>query len=189
MKKTYDMVKDSLFCAIVCSLIILSNVFAVLSNILFSFLLVVFIACYFQNKKAVRPLISSAVILAISFILINPFDVILFVLPGLILGCISSLFLEKYYKHKVFYLVLSLVFFVVNFLIELGYAKMIMNVDFIQYILMDEIFFLPKTMQNFTTVMVIVYFVLIVLISYMESLILKNSNILYKRRIKKIIKE
>lgn len=189
MKKIYDMVRDSLFCAIVCSLIILSNVFALLSNILFSFLLVVFIACYFQNKKTVRPLISSAVILALSFILINPFDVILFVLPGLILGCISSLFLEKYYKHKSFYLVLSLIFFAVNFFIEFGYAKLIMNVDFLQYILMDEISFLPEAIENFTVIMVIVYFVLIALISFMESIILKNSNIIYKRRIKKIIKE
>ena len=125
----------------------------------------------------------------ISFILINPLDVLIFILPGLILGIIASLFLEKFYKYKMFYLILSIIFFIVNFVIELGYAKLIMNIDFIQYILLDEIFFLPETMKNFTVIMVVLYFVLVALISFMEALILKNSNILYKRRIKKIIKE
>ena len=186
MKKTYDIVKDSLFCAIVCTLIIISNMFAMLNNILFSFFLVVFIACYFQNKKAIRPVMSSAVILAISFFLVNPLDVLIFILPGLILGIIASLFLERFYIYKSFYLVLSVIFFIVNFIMELGYAKLIMNIDFIEYILLDEVFFLPESIANFTIIMVLIYFILVALISFMEAFILKNSNIIYKKRIKKI---
>ena len=121
--------------------------------------------------------------------LVNPLDVLIFILPGLILGIIASLFLEKFYNYKSFYLVLSVIFFVVNFIMELGYAKLIMNIDFIQYILLDEIFFLPESIANFTVIMVFIYFILVALISFMEALILKNSNIIYKRRIKKIIKE
>lgn len=189
MKKTYNIVKDSLFCAIVCTLIILSNLFAILSNILFSFFLVVFIACYFQNKSPVRSLMSSVVILSISFILINPLDVLVFIIPGLVLGVIASLFLEKFYCFKLFYLALSIIFFIANFVIELGYAKLIMNMDFIQYILLDDLSILPENVQNLTVFIVGLYFILMALISFMEAIILKNSNIIYKRRIKKIIKE
>ena len=189
MKKTYDIVKVSIFCALVCTLIIISNLFAILSNMLFSFFLVVFIACYFQNKVAIRTIMSSVVILIISFLLVNPIDVLLFIIPGLILGVIASLFLEKYSRFKWFYLVLSVIFFGVNFVVEIGYAKLIMNMDFIQYVIYDEGFNFPIDLQKFTVFIVVGYLVLMALISFMEAIILRNSNIIYQRRIKKIIKE
>lgn len=189
MKKTLNLVKDSLFCAIVSVIIIISNSFAILSNILFSFFLVVFFACYFQNKKLIRSVMSSIIVIAISLLIINPLDVFIFILPGLILGVLASLYLEKFAKFKLFYIILSVVFFLVNILIEFLYAKLFMNMDFIQYIMDDEIFHLTNNTKQFTIVFVAVYFILVALISFMETLILKNSNILYKKRIVKILGE
>jgi hypothetical protein len=37
--------------------------------------------------------------------------------------------------------------------------------------------------------MIVIYFILIALISFMEAIILKYANIIYKQRIMKIIKE
>lgn len=189
MKKTFDLVKDSIFCAIVSVFIILLNLLTGLTDGISTLVIIVFIGCYFQNKTSVRAILSSLVILLISFLVVNPINVLIFILTSLILGNISCLFLKKISDKKIFYIILGIVFFGVNFTIELLYAKFIMNMDFFTYIIADDLITLPDYVNNLSSLIITIYTILIAIISFMEVVILRNCNILYKRRIMKIIGE
>lgn len=189
MRKTFDLVKDSIFCAIVSVFIILINFLTGLTDGISNLFIIVFIGCYFQNKTYVRALISSFVILLVSLLVINPFYVLVFILTSLVLGNISCLFLKKVMEKKTFYLVLGIIFFIVNFIIELLHAKVIMNIDFFSYIITDDFIKVPEMVNDFSTLIIVIYTILIAVISFMEVIILRNSNILYKKRIMKIIGE
>ena len=190
MSKTLDLVKDSIFCAIICTFIILINYLTGLTDGISTLFIIVFIGCYFQNKSYTRVLISSLVILMVSFLVVpNPLIVIIFILTSLILGNVSSLFLKKVNDKKVFYLFLGIVFFIINFVIELLYANLIMNMDFFTYIITDDLVEFPAYINDFSTLIVVLYTVLIAIVSFLETIILRNCNILYKKRIMKIIGE
>ena len=189
MKKTYDLVKDSIFCAIVSVFIILINLLTGLTDGISTLFIIVFVACYFHNKTYSRMIISSFIILLVSFLVVNPLYVLIFLLTSLILGNVACLFLKKFSDKKLFYLFLGIIFFVINFVIELMYAKFIMNMDFFTYIITDDVITLPDYINQFSTLIIIVYTILIAIISVMEVFILKNCNILYKKRIMKIIGE
>ena len=189
LKKTFDLVKDSIFCAIVSIFIIAINFLTGLADGISTFVIVVFIGCYFQNKYFSRAIISSIIILLISLLTINPLNVFIFIFSSLLLANISSLFLKKITDKRIFYFVLGIIYFVVNFVVELAFAKFVMNMDFFTYIITDDFIKLPESINNFSTLIIVVYTLLIGLISFIEVLLLKNCNILYKRRIMKLIGE
>lgn len=189
MKKTLDLVKDSILCTIVVVLLILLNLIALVSTPISSIVIVVFLGCYYQNKNIVRPICSGVVILLVSFLFFNLLDVLVFILPSLILGVIASVFLKKVLNKAVFTSVLSILFFVVNMIMEVGFAKIVMNMDFVQYVLYDDMFGMTELLSKFSEFVVSLYIILVAVISVMEVFILVNVNKIYQKRIMPIIGE
>lgn len=189
MKKTIDLVKDSILCTIVVVLLILLNLLALVSTPISSIVIVVFIGCYFQNKNLVRSICSSVVIFLVCLLFFNLIDVLVFILPSLVLGIIATLFLKKEMINKVFILVLTILFFIVNMIMELGFAQIVMNMNFIEYVLYDDMFGMSELLKEFSELVVSLYIILVAAISFMEVIILKRVNVIYKKRIMPIIKE
>lgn len=189
MKKTIDLVKDSILCTIIVVLLILLNLLTLVSTPISSILIVVFLGCFYQNKKIVRPICSGVVILLVCFLFFNVFDVLVFILPSLILAVIASYFLKKEWITLPLLLILATLFFIVNFIMEVGYANIIMNMNFFEYILYDDMFGMSETLAKFSELIVSIYIIMIASISFMEAFILKNMNKIYKKRIMPIIGE
>lgn len=189
MNKIKEMVKDSIFCAIVSGFIMLFNFLTPADYLYISLIIIVFIGCYFQNKLVARSVIASTIIFLISFLILNPLYVLIFILPSLIIGIISTLLLKKNIKPFYFILLLSIITFVVNMVIEVLFAQYIMNLNFFEYILLDDTFGMQELINQFSEIFIVVYFILVATISFMEILILNAVNKIYKKRIMPILGE
>ena len=189
MKKVKELVKDSIFCAIVCAFIMLFNFLTPADYLYISLIIIVFIGCYFQNKIVPRSIISAVVIFTISFLILNPLYVLVFILPSLLIGIISTLFLKSNMKFIYFLLILSLITFAVNMVIEVMFADLIMNMGLFDYILLDDTFGMQDTILEFAEIFIFAYFIAVALISFMEVMILYMVNKIYKRRIMPILGE
>ena len=189
MKKVKDLVKDSIFCAIVSTIIFLFNFLSLADYLYISLAITVFLGCYFQNKSVSRVIISASIIYAISNLIILPLYAVIFILPSVILGVIAAILLMKKVKSSTFLILLSSICFTVNMVIEVLFAKVIMNMDFLDYVLLDDTFGMQEVILQFSQVFVIVYFFLVLLISVLEVLLIYNVNKIYKKRIIPLIKE
>ena len=189
MRKVKELVKDSIFCAIICAFIMLFNFLTPADYLYISLIIIVFLGCYFQNKTIVRSIISSLIIFSISFLILNPLYVPVFILPSLIIGIISTLFLKSNMKFIYFLLILTAITFAVNMVIEVMFADLIMNMGLVDYILLDDTFGMQDIILQFKEIFIIVYIVAVGLISFMEVLILHMVNKIYKRRIMPILGE
>lgn len=189
MRKVKELVKDSIFCALICAFIMLFNFLTPADYLYISLIIIVFLGCYFQNKTIVRSIISSLVIFSISFLILNPLYVPVFILPSLIVGIISTLFLKSNMKFIYFLLILTAITFAVNMVIEVMFADVIMNMGLVDYILLDDTFGMQDIILQFKEVFIIVYIVAVGLISFMEVLILHMVNKIYKKRIMPILGE
>ena len=189
VRKTLDLVKDSILCAIICAAIMILNAVAMLNSVITSMGVILFMGCYFQNKKIFRPILTAIIIVLVSFLTINPLYVLIFILPSVVLGVVSSEFLKRVKNQKSFLIVLTIIFFVINFIMELAFSKYIMNMDFITYVMSDPIVEIPEHIAAQTELFLIVYTIVIAAISFMEVLILQKGNVIYKKRIMKLIKE
>lgn len=189
MKKTKELAKDSIFCAVVSTLIILFNFISMFDYMYISIIITIFVSCYFQNKTLTRMLMSSAVVFAVCMLLINPTFVLAIILPSIILGVICSLFFKKNVKFLFFFLILSAVCFLLNVTMELLFVKVIMGMDLTQYILADDIFNLNAYLSQFGSLLITVYMIVILVISVLEILILFNVNRIYKSKIAPMIGE
>lgn len=189
MKNTLSLVKDSLLCTIICVLLIILNSIALTATTITTLLIIVFMGCYFQNKTIIRPILSAIVIFSLSFLFISLINVLIFILPGVILGVFASVFLRKIKNIKVFYLVLSIIFFAINLITELAFAKYIMNMNFITYIMSDLPANFPIEITKNTTLILIAFIMAIGVISFLQVVILDKSNQIYIKRIIKLIGE
>jgi hypothetical protein len=189
MRKVKELVKDSIFCAIICAFIMLFNFLTPADYVYISLLIVVFLGCYFQNKMIVRSILSSVVIFAISFLILNPLYVPVFILPSLIIGIISTLFLKSKMKFLYFVLILTVITFGINMVMEVLFADVIMNMGLLDYILLDDTFGMQDIILQFKEIFVIFYIVAVGLISFMEVVILHMVNKIYKKRIIPILGE
>lgn len=189
MKKTKELAKDSLFCAIVCTFILIFNLLSTIDYMYISMIITVFIGCYFQNKKLSRPFFSSLVICGISLLMVNPLYVLLIIIPSLMIGFISTIFLKYKIKFIFFFLILTAVCFGLNVVMELSFVKYIIGMDLTQYILADDIFGINDILSNFSGIVVTSYMIVIFIISVFEILILYNLNKIYKKRIMPLIGE
>ena len=189
MKKVKDLVKDSIFCAILCTVIMLFNFISLADYLYISLIILIFLGCYFQNKEIKRVVISTAIIFLVSNLIINPLYVLIFVLPSLLLGIIATIFLQRKITFKIAFLALSAVCFTINMIIELAFAKFIMNMNFFDYILLDDTFGMQELILEFSKLFIACYIVMVAIISVMEILLLYSVNKIYKRRIAPLIKE
>lgn len=189
MKKTLSLVKDSLLCTIICVLLIIFNAVALISTTLSTLLIIVFMGCYFQNKTIIRPILSGIVIFLISFLFINPINIFIFILPGVVLGVFAGLFLKNVKNVKIFYFISTIIFFIVNLATELAFAKYIMNMDFITYIMSDLPVGFPEAIAKNTRLFLVSFILAMVVMSFLQVVILNKSNQIYKKRIMKLIGE
>ena len=189
MKNTLNLVKDSILCTIICVALLILNSVSMLSSAITIMGIVLFMGCFFQNKPIVRPILSGVIIVAVCFLFVDPLNILIFILPGVILGILSSVFLKKLENNKLFYIILSPVFFVVNLVSELLFAKHIMNMDFLTYITTDKMVEVPDTLAENTTLFLIAYLFVLAFISVLEVIVLQKGNKIYKKRIMKIIGE
>lgn len=189
MKNVKDLVKDSIFCAILCTIIILFNFISLADYLYISLLIMIFLGLYFQNKDISRSIISSTIIFLISNLIINPLYVVIFVVPSLLLGVIAAILLKKKVIFKLAFPILSITCFIVNMIIELAFTKFIMNVDFIDYILIDDTFGMQELILQFSQLFIACYFITVLLISIMEALLVYSVNKIYKNKIAPLIKE
>lgn len=189
MKNVKDLVKDSIFCAILCTIIILFNFISLADYLYISLLIMIFLGLYFQNKDISRSIISSTIIFLISNLIINPLYVVIFVVPSLLLGVIAAILLKKKVIFKLAFPILSITCFIVNMIIELAFTKFIMNVDFIDYILIDDTFGMQELILQFSQLFIACYFIIVLLISIMEALLVYSVNKIYKNKIAPLIKE
>lgn len=99
-KKEYDvkaLAQDGMFSAL-CVVVIL--LFSLISNNwkIYCFSLVVLLSIFYCSKPLYRALISSVVIFAVSFIVANPLNVLIFVLPNCLIGAFSSKIVNTKFK-------------------------------------------------------------------------------------------
>ena len=190
MKTVKELVKDSVFCALICAFIMLFNFLTPADYLYISLIIIVFVGCYFQNKNITRPIISSSVILLLSFLILNsPLYVSIFILPSLVVGIISSALIKTKIKPIWLILILSVGLFAVNMVMEVLFANYIMGVDFFTYVLMDEGLGIGDLLLQFSEVVIVLYFILVATVSFMEILILVAVNKIYKRKIMPILRE
>lgn len=190
MKKTKELAKDSIFCAIVSTFIILFNILSVFDYMYISTIILIFLGCYFQNKKITRPIVSSLVILAVSFLAVsNPFYVLLIILPSLTMGVVCSLLFKNRIKFGLFFLIGSTLCYGLNILMEFGFVNVILGVRMIDYLLADDIFNISQTLSTLGGVLVVVYLLGIFVISLLQVAITYNINKIYKKRIIPLIGE
>ena len=72
---------------------------------------------------------------------------------------------------------------------EVLFANYIMGVDFFTYVLMDEGLGIGDLLLQFSEVVIVLYFILVATVSFMEILVLVAVNKIYKRKIMPILRE
>ena len=187
MKKNIDLAKDSLLCALICTILIIMNSILMLSSAITMMIVIALIACFFQNKPIIRPIISSAVVVLVSFIFIDPLYVLNFILPAVVLGIVSSEILKRVKDAKLFYTILTVIYFLVNVIKDLIFAKFILNVDFMVYVMDNSIIDIPENLRQHTSLFLIIFFFVQAFISVLEVVVLQKSNKVYQKRIMPLI--
>lgn len=189
MKKTKELAKDSIFCAIVSMLIILFNFISMWDYMYISMIITIFMGCYFQNKNITRVVMSGIVILAVSLLVINPLFVLVIIFPSITMGVVGSILLKHKVKFWFYFVIFSLLCFTLNVVMELLFIKYIIGMDLVQYILSDDIFGISEQLGQFASLVVVSYMIVIAIISLLEVLILYNVNKIYIKRIMPLIGE
>ena len=115
--------------------------------------------------------------------------VVIFILPSIILGFITSLTLKKGSNLTIFYILLTILFFGINFLSEWATAKFIMGIDFFSYMMTDSILDIPQHLLDETPLFVFAYLFVTLIISILQTIVLFKANKVYKKKIMKLIKE
>ena len=181
------LVKDSIVVALMSLYLIIINFTGIIYNTVSVFIVTVSIGLYYKDKKITRGLLGSFAVTIISFIYCGLMTVITFVFPSVLLGFLSIIMLRMNNKY-IKYSSLFVVYYVIEVIIELLYAKLIVNLNVVDYILagggFEEV---SSIINNSVTVFVIIYFIVLFIISFMKVIILINCSKIYENRLKKFI--
>lgn len=187
MNDVKRLVKDSIVVALISLYLIIINFTGIIYNTLAVFVVTVFIGLYYKDKKLTRGALGSIAVGIISFIYCGLMTVITFIFPSILLGFLSILMLRinnKYLKYGSSFVV----YYVIEVIVELLYAKLIVNMDVVNYILagggFEEV---SHFINNSITIFVIIYWIAVLMIAIMKVLILVNCSKIYENRLKKFI--
>lgn len=187
MNDVKRLVKDSIVVALISLYLIIINFAGIIYNTLAVFVVTVFIGLYYKDKKLTRGALGSIAVGIISFIYCGLMTVITFIFPSILLGFLSILMLRinnKYLKYGSSFVV----YYVIEVVVELLYAKLIVNMDVVNYILagggFEEV---SHFINNSITIFVIIYWIAVLMIAIMKVLILVNCSKIYENRLKKFI--
>lgn len=179
-----QMVRDSTIATILCLYIVVLSYFNLIYSSVLLFFIPLAIGLYFKDKKINRAIVFSAVILMFSLFYIIFYHVILIV-PNILLGVLIVLLLNIKNK-RLFYTFSIPIFFIVDALNDLIYARLILGINYFEF-LTEHIFISSNTIINkYITLFTIFYLMLNLTIGICKVVILKRGLIIYNKRIKVI---
>lgn len=182
-KKVKDLTSDAIFIALVTVIILVMKYFLSMLDSMILLLLSLFIGIMYHKAPIIRPLLVSLSIFLLSFLYFDILSILIYIVPGLVLGLISH-FLLKIILNVPYYLSTILIYFIVHSLIELLYSKVILNINFKDYLLSGMEF--PKGMVEKLglTGLLILFFGYNLFMAFLESVILRKSVFIYEIKIR-----
>lgn len=182
-----EMVTDSVIATIICLYIIVLSYFNLIFSTLLLFLIPITIGLYFKDKTINRTIIFTTVILLFSLLFVIFYHVLL-IIPNLILGVLIVMLL-KVDNKRIFYTASIPIFYIIDTINDLFYARLILGVNFIDF-LTEHIFISDIELINkYISLFIILYLFMNLIISIAKVIILRQSSIIYDYRIKPLFEE
>lgn len=143
-----------------------------------------FIGVRYHKATLPRTLIVSISLFLISFIYFDILSILIYIIPGIFLGIISHYFL-KIILNLPYYLSTISVYFIVHSVVEILYAKLLLNMSFNDYLLSGMEF--PEAMvQNLgTTGLLIIFLIYNLIMAFLESIIIRRGVFIYETLLNK----
>lgn len=191
MNKRYsakDVAFDGLFSAL-SVMVMMSTYFLPVNRNLLGTMLLVFFACAYAKRKLVSGLITSGVIICLSFLLMDPLVVLFYVFPSLLFGLVLRKFVRK--DKTIFYpcsiVLLTLLFFFESFL----YTSFFLQENFIDYVMREgidlSIFGVDQGTEAGRMGTWIGFVVLGVILAILETILFDNFREYYDQRIRFLV--
>lgn len=184
-KRIKDITYDAIFLAILVVLVILFRYVLSILDTMIPLFISVLIGIRYHKENITRQIILSISLLAISFIFLDVISILLFILSGILLGIFAHYTLRIILNFP-YFLFSTIIYFIVDCLIEFGYARLLLGLDFINYLESDMNLFESITSSLTSTGLIIIFFSYNLIVAIMESVILRSGVFIYERLLKNI---
>lgn len=183
-EKVREITKDAIFVALLTGIIILMKYFFFMLESMLLLVISLFIGVRYHKATLPRTLIVSISLFLISFIYFDILSILIYIIPGIILGIISHYFL-RIILNLPYYLSTIPVYFIVHSVVEIMYAKLLLNMNFNDYLLTGMEF--PEAMvKNLgTTGLLIIFLAYNLIMALMESFIIRRGVFVYETLLNK----
>lgn len=133
-ERVKEITKDAIFIALLTAIIILMKYFFFMLESMLLLVISLFIGVRYHKEKISRMLIVSISLFLISFLYFDILSILIYILPGIILGILSHYFL-KIILNVPYYLSSISIYFLVHTAVEIMYSRMLLNLNFTDYLL------------------------------------------------------
>ena len=165
--------------ALLTAIIILFKYVLVLLTSALLLVISAFIAIYYHDKKFMRMFISSLSLFLLSFIYFDILSILIYILPGIIIGNIAH-FLLKIILNFPYYISTIPIYFIFHSLTELLYGKFILNLNVIDYF-KSGMEFPVRLVENLSLSGLIILFLMFnLLMGIMEAVIIRKGMFFFE---------
>lgn len=183
-----DVAFDSLFSSL-SVLVMLTIYFLPFNRNLLGTILLIFFACAYAKRKLVSGIVTSTVILCLSFLFMDPLVVLFYVFPSLLFGLVLRHFVRK--DKAIFYpftiILLTVLFFFESFL----YTSFFLQENFIDYVAREGIdlslFGVDQTTDVGKMATWIGFIVIGIVLAIMETILFDSFREYYDERLRPLV--
>jgi len=187
-KKVKDITSDAIFVALLTGIILIFKyVFVSLESTLL-LIISIFIGVRYYKESFKRMFIVTLSLLLISFLYFDILSILLFILPGILIGNISH-YLLRIVLNVPYYMSTIFIYFITHSIVEILYSKLILNLSMKEYLFTGMEF--PKFVTNNlgVTGLIIIFFAYNLILGIMEAFIIRKSIFIYTIKKKSLFKK
>lgn len=182
-KKVKEIASDAIFVGLLTVIIIIFKYLLFMLDSLLLLLISVFLGVRYHKANIIRQIIVSFSLFILSFIYFDFISILVLILPGIVVGIISH-YLLKIVRNFPYYFLGILIYFIFGCFVEFLYAKLILNMDFHNYLLSGMEFPDIFTASLSIDALIILFLGYNILMAIMETFIIRQSVFIYEMRIR-----
>ncbi|MBP5343211.1 hypothetical protein J6Y73_04725 [bacterium] len=178
-EKVRNLTKDAIFIALLTAIIIILKYFFFMLESMLLLVISLFIGVRYHKSNIERIVLVSLSLFFLSFLYFDFLSILIYILPGIILGIVSH-YLLKIIRTLPYYLSTISIYFIVHSLIEMLYASLLLNLKFYDYLISGMEFPESITSKLGITGLIIIFFGYNLFMALMESFIIRRGVFIYE---------
>ncbi len=183
--KIKDITSDAILLALLIVLVLLFRYVIQILDTMIPLFISLVLGIRYHKFGIIRQITVSISLLAVSFIFMDIFSILIFIVSGIILGIVAHYTL-RIILNLPYYFSTIIVYFVVDSVIEIGYARFLLGLDFNSY-LESGMNFSEQLVSNITsTGLIIIFLGYNLLVAILEAILLRIGVFLYEKTLTRL---